>query len=293
MNRRTRISLARRLFAVARPALGVALLCWTASGCQTREAPRVELARQAWDRGEYVQAAHAYESLLADDGDPASPEERCAARFELANTYYLNLRDYPAAARHYSQLLDAAGESSRSDLALQSRRRLAEVQALLKRPREAISEYETLLLLLPDHAERREWRFAVAELYYAEGDYDQAATEFHRVVEGAPYDALAEKTYQRLGGINHHLRKNYDDAIRAYRILSEKTLDDELRRNAKFQTSDCLVQLLRYEEAAETLQSLSPTSEAERAEIRNRIRTIRKRRQTLTPSVEIDWNRKR
>ncbi len=251
----------------------------------------LDAARQAWERAEYPHSAELYAKVLARL--PVNHPDHRTARFELARTYELNLRNMAAAAREYAKLLDELGEGDRSDLARDARRHLAETYGRLKQPREAINEYETLLLLFPELDDRRVIRAEIARLYREQGDFNQAVTEYRKVVENVPFDAAAEDAWQRIANISNFIQRKYDVAIDAYRILSEKSGNAAVRRTALLQIAECQVQLLRYEEAVETLRGITGLNETEQTEVRNRIRTIRKLRQTSAPPPEVDWSKKR
>lgn len=258
--------------------------------CRKKEDISLDAARQAWEQADYPRAAQLYENVLTRF--PADHPDHRTARYELARTHELNLRNAGAAAREYAKLLDELGENDRSDLARDARRHLAETYVRLKQPREAINEYETLLLLFPDLPDRRTVRAEIARLYRDQGDFNQAVTEYKKVVENALFDAATEDAWQRIANIDNFILRKYDEAIDAYRTLSEKSTSPAVRRTATLQIAECQVQLLRYEEAVETLRGVTGLNEAEQAEVRNRIRAIRKLRQTSAPPPEIDWARK-
>ncbi|MBX7219682.1 MAG: tetratricopeptide repeat protein [Blastocatellia bacterium] len=263
------------------------------SACRSQvKTPSLEEARQAWDKDDFQKAARLYEAYLAEQSTGPADQRR-TARFELANTYFYNLRDFRAAVRQYSQLVAELGENARTEEAMQARQRLAEAYTHLGLRREAISEYESLLLFFPNLPNQRIIRKTVAELYYDQGDYDQSETEYRRVVEGVAYDAISEASYLRIASIDHRLRHKHTEAIATYQVLAEKSSQPEVRKEALLALADCQVQLMQYEAAMETLHQVPQITPEDKMEVRGRIKTIKKQRKELENRPEINWARKR
>ncbi len=271
------------------PAVLLFSLLWPAPACRRHPRVTIEEARRAWDADRFQDAARLYEQVLAQSRDPDGSAEGRVARFELADTYNFNLHDNRAAARHYAALLKALGPSDRSKQAFDARLRLAEVYARMGEFRDAINEYETLLLFFPDVPEKRALRATIAQLYYDRKDYDQARTEYLRVTTDVPFDALSEAAYQRVAGIDHHLRRKYEEAAATYQILIDKATDPKIRRTAQLDRAECLTQLLRFEDAADLLRSIPQTTPEEKADIRGRLKTIKQQRRELENHPEVNW----
>src|SRR5262249_32396613 len=136
--------------------------------CQAKQERLLVEAREHWHDKEYRAAATCYEQFLQIQGSP----QQLQARSELANTYYLNLRDYTRAEFHYRMLLlEVKDEAANAELTLAAHRRLAELSVKSGRLVQAIDEYEQLFLRAPEQ-ERRELRLTVANLYYDRNDLD-------------------------------------------------------------------------------------------------------------------------
>src|SRR5215470_1580808 len=78
------------------------LLALTLS-CRHSTEESLKRAADAWDSGDYKQAAEEYERFL---GRNPTGEDSLKARFQLANIYYFNLRHYDQARAQYQALLD-------------------------------------------------------------------------------------------------------------------------------------------------------------------------------------------
>jgi tetratricopeptide (TPR) repeat protein len=189
-------------------------------------------ASEAWDSGDYEVAAQEYERYLSEN--PTGPES-LAARFQLANVYYLNLHRYEQARVHYTALLN---EEPSNPEAFKARERLAEVLAELGRSYEAIAEFENLDPL--EANERRRIRLRIAELYVDQKNYNQALTEYEKVTEGGVYDEMTEQAYQRQASVYHIARGQYAQALPIYQKLAAETTNTETRRRALYGISTAM-----------------------------------------------------
>ena len=233
----------------------------TMSACGRSGKSSLNHAAEAWDSGDYEVAAQEYERYLA--ANPGGPES-LAARFQLANIYYLNLHRYDQARIHYTALLN---EEPSSPDAFKARERLAEVLAELGRSYEAIAEFENLDPLDPN--ERRRIRLRIAELYVDQKNYNQALTEYEKVTEAGVYDEMTEQAYQREASVYHIARGQYSQALPIYQKLAAETTNAETRRRALYGISDCYAGLYRFEEALNTLHEIKDDSE--QAHIKTRV----------------------
>src|SRR5262249_57585164 len=121
--------------------LGAAL---AAGACRYSSENALQRASNAWDNGDYEQAAELYERYLEryPDGDAS-----LRARAKAANIYFANLHRYDRAARHYREFLNQAGPGE-PDMRM-VRDRLAESLAELGRSYEAIAQHDNIT---PPHA---------------------------------------------------------------------------------------------------------------------------------------------
>lgn len=237
------------------------ILAMLTGGCGRSGKSSLKHASEAWDSGDYEVAAREYERYLA--ANPGAPDS-LAARFQLANIYYLNLHKYDQARVHYMALLNE--EPSNPD-AFKARERLAEVLAELGRSYEAIAEFENLDTV--DATERRRIRLRIAELYVDQKNYNQALTEYEKVTEAGVYDELTEQAYQREASVYHIARGQYSQALPIYQKLAAETTNAETRRRALYGISDCYAGLYRFEEAIKTLHEIKDDSE--QAHIKTRV----------------------
>lgn len=229
------------------------LLAVLTDGCGRSGKGSLKHASEAWDSGDYEVAAREYERYIAVN--PGGPES-LAARFQLANIYYLNLHRYDQARVHYTAFLN---EEPSNPEAFKARERLAEVLAELGRSYEAIAEFENLDPA--DANERRRIRLRIAELYVDQKNYNQALTEYEKVIESGVYDDITEQAYQREASIYHIARGQYAQALPIYQKLAAETTNAETRRRALYGISDCYAGLYRFDEAIKTLHEIKDDSE--------------------------------
>jgi tetratricopeptide (TPR) repeat protein len=257
------------------------LACALASGmiaCGRSDEQSLSRATEAWDSGDYEQAAEEYEAFLARN--PAG-ETSLRARLQLANIYYLNLRRYEQAVPHYREYLS---QDSSSQDALVARERLADMLADMGRSFEAIAEYESLLP--HDQKERRRIRLKIADLYYEQKNFSQALTEYARVTDGFDYDELSEQAYQREASIHHISRGQYQQALEPYQKLVSLTRDPEVRLRAVYGLVDCNAGLYQFDEAIRILREIK--EEGEQRYVADRISELeRQKREAAQAKSEV------
>ncbi len=258
---------ARPLTLLALVALCILLLL---SGCRSKVS-LLGQAQAAWDRGDYQAATGHYEDFLKT---APSPEQAANVHFEVAKIYYLNLKQYDRAAEHYIRLIEDFPQFPKRE---QAYHQLAECFELTKKPREAISEYESLLIAFPDTPDRRKIRLAIADLY---NDYDQsqALVEYQKVVKDAPYDELSEKAYLRIGGVRY-VRGNFEEAIPVYEAVDQNTKDPIIRRQARERLADCYEGMVNYDKAVDILEH-TESDPNDPGYLQKRIEGIRERQKT-------------
>ncbi len=245
------------------------LLIFSAS-CRSR-GNLISQAQAAWDQGNYDAAVKHYEEFLKET---PSPEQAATAHFEAAKIYYLNLKQYDRAAEHYIRIVEDFPQFPQREQAFLQ---LAGCFELLKKPREAISEYESLLQTFPETPDRRKIRLAIADLYYGY-DQSQSLVEYQKVVKDAPYDEPSEKAYLRIGGVRF-LRNEFEEAIPAYQMVAQNTKDANIRRQARDRLADCYENRADYETAVKILEQTEPDPK-EPDFLQKRIAGIRERQKT-------------
>jgi tetratricopeptide (TPR) repeat protein len=224
-----------------------------AAACRRTSDETLKHANEAWDSGDYEVAAEEYENFLSED--PTS-EKASQARFQLGNIYYLNLGRYDQARMHYREFLSRAPSHADAPVA---RERLAEVLAELGRSYEAIAEYENLNP--QDADERRRIRLRIADLYFDQKNYNQAITEYEKVIEAGGYDELTERAYLREATIYHVARGQFQMALPIYRKLASSSGDPEVQRRALYGVADCYAGLFQFDEAIKALGEIKDQSE--------------------------------
>lgn len=240
-------------------AIAVSLLF--AAACRRTSDEALAQASEAWDSGDYELASEEYENYLREN---PSGDKALEARFQLANVYYLNLGRYDQARAHYREFLSMSPSHADAPVA---RERLAEVLAELGRSYEAIAEYENINS--QDAAERRRIRLRIADLYSDQKNYNQALTEYEKVIEAGAYDELTEQAYLREAAIYHIARGQFQMALPVYRKLAAASDDPEVQRRALYGMADCFAGLYQFDDAIKTLRQIK--DESEQAYITRRI----------------------
>lgn len=226
---------------------------FAAAGCSRSGKESLKRAADAWDAENYESAAQEYEQFLQLE---PTGEESLKARFRLANIYYLNLHRYDQARAHYQEVL--AQDSSYADAPI-VRERLAESLAELGRSYEAIAEYENINP--SDGSERRRIRLRIADLYSEQRNYNQALTEYERVIEGVEYDELSEQAYSRQATIYHIARNQYQKALPIYQLLASRSSDPKTIRRAIYGIADCYAGTFQFDEAIKVLRQITDQDE--------------------------------
>jgi len=236
-------------------AIALLLMAVLAAGaCRSASESALQRASEAWDSGDYEQAADLYEHYLEHYPDG---EASLRARFRTANIYFANLHRYDRAAGHYREFLNQAGPGEPETRTV--RERLAESLAELGRSYEAIAEYENITP--QDQTDRRRIRLRIADLYFDQRNYSQALTEYSKITDESSYDDLSESAYLREASIYQLERKQYQQALPIYQKLSSKTSDSKVRKRALYNIADCYANLFQFEEAVKALRQIKDPSE--------------------------------
>ncbi|MFN7947628.1 MAG: tetratricopeptide repeat protein [Blastocatellia bacterium] len=245
--------------------LSALLLSFTFSACRNRAL--LDEAQQAFESGDYEGATNRYEEFLKQN---PTHDQAGNAHFQAGNIYLFNLKQYDKAVTHYIQFIEG---SPRSPNLLPARQRLAKSYAGMGKRREAISEYENLLIAFPDQVDKRRVRLDIADLYFDQNDLRQARTEYQKVTRDAAYDSLAERADLQIGNISV-LLGDFEDAIPVYQAVVRQSPDKEIRRRASLLLADCYQRTLQYEEAIKVLEQTEPDPKAP-DEIKRRIAAVR------------------
>jgi tetratricopeptide (TPR) repeat protein len=253
-------------------------------GCAVHGATPLERAEMAREAQDYAKAAEFYEEYLREAPDEPPVE---AAQFQVADIYFLKLKQHDRARDAYLAFLSRFPTSGR---VYDARLRLAEVYAASGNPREAISYYEGLIADWPDSPDRRKLRAAIADLYYDEKAFSQAELEYSRVVDGADYDGLTERSLLRIASINYLVRRSPEGAIPLYDRVSTSTDDPVVRRQSLCSLSECYADLFRFDEAIATLARLDDPAEADYVAGRT-AELERQRRSHQEAPPEVDWSK--
>ena len=239
-------------------------------------------ALEARESRDYDRAAAGYEKHLQEHpGDSRSPE----VKFQLANIYFLNLKQYDRARNLYRDFLSEAASSPNAPLA---RERLADVLAETGRSYEAIAEYENLNP--PEDKQRRRIRLRIADLYFDQRNYSQALTEYDKVIEQSDYDDLSEQALLREASIFHLARNQYQQALPVYQRLASSTSDPEVHDRALLGMSDCYAGLYQLDQAIKLLHEIKSASQ--QSYVSRRIAELEQRKHEGTRVPEMHFTRK-
>jgi tetratricopeptide (TPR) repeat protein len=257
------------------------------SACQSKQEIFLARAREQWRQDNYKASAFLYEQFLKLPDN----QSRLQARSELANTYYLNLRNYPRAEFHYRMLLiEAKDEAASAGLTLTAHRRLAEIAVKSGRLDRAINEYEQLITRVPE-TEWRELRLKIANLYYNRNDLDQAELEYLKVVEASPYDNLSEEAYLRIAGIRHRFQQRYHEAVPIYEMIRANTKKESITQTACYGLAECYAADLQYTAAIDSLKQIQKRLSTDKVQqVRRQIKEYKMRRKQMAKLPKVDWS---
>jgi tetratricopeptide (TPR) repeat protein len=239
-------------------------------------------ASDAYQARDYELAAEEYERYLHEHPQSARTAE---IRFQLANIFFLNLKDYSQARVHYRAFLSESPGDPNTELA---RERLAEALAEDGRSYEAIAEYENLNPV--EATDRRRIRLRIADLYFDQRNYSQALTEYERVTDGAEYDELSERAYLREAAVFHLARSQFQQALPVYEKLATHSPDPKVRERAILGMSDCHAGLFQFDQAIKLLREIK--TPGQQAYVSKRLAELENQKREVSRVPEMRWTRK-
>lgn len=217
------------------------------AGCQSRPETLFQQAQRALASDDAERAARLFKEITI-----AAPDEPLAARahYELAQMYYLRLRDVNAAR---DGLLRVLTEYPESPVALSARRLLARLyERELDAPEKALAQYEVLMQGPLDADSEREMLLAIADCRYRLDELE-ASAEAYRKVLALPYEDVTDSAYLRLATIEW-IEGSPDESLRLLRALREKSASDERRYEAAVGEIELLTRLDRFADARRQLE---------------------------------------
>ncbi|WDT77563.1 MAG: tetratricopeptide repeat protein [Candidatus Manganitrophus sp.] len=258
--------------AVSWGAVGLAALfltVWSVWSSAERVPKRyLESAEQKWRADDYLGAVREYEKISEEY--PRSkfiPE----AVFWSGVLYHLYLNDSQKAVDAFQKTIRLTASTPKNTHALSARRYLAEVyEKKYGKLREAISEHEKVMELSDDSDQILESQYKIGELYFAQGNVEQARTEWDLLIKRDPKSRWAPAALYRQGS-SYFIEGRCKEAIGFYRRLIADYSDSDMSPFAKFRTANCLEEGNRAEEALQLYRQLEgryPNKELLEAKIR-------------------------
>lgn len=227
------------------PKVVLVTFVWLAlAACNNHSNRLFSEARRAMEADDYETAARLYQELTIQAPDSPLAAE---AHFELAQIYYLRLRDVDAAK---DILVKMQHDYPDSNVDIEARRLLARLyEEDLQDPHRALKLYRALLAEKLDQSVRRQTLLEVAHCHYRMGELD-ASADSYRLALGLPYHGDADSAYMRLANLEW-LGGSADESLRLLRELEERTSDEDYRHEAMLSEVEVLTSLGRFPAARE------------------------------------------
>ncbi len=227
------------------PKVVLVTIAWLAlAACSDRSNSLFSEARRAMEADNYEAAARLYLEITIQAPDSQLAAE---AHYELAQIYYLRLRDVDAAKDILVKMLDDYPDSS---VDIEAQRLLARLyEEDLQEPQRAVKLYRALLAEDLDENVRRQTLLEIAHCHYRMGEFDASANAY-RLALGLPYRRDTDSAYMRLANLEW-LGGSADESLRLLRELEERTSDEDYRHEAMLREVEVLMSLGRFAAARE------------------------------------------
>jgi len=246
------------------------------TGCSDRAENLYSEAQRAMEADHYEDAARLYRELTIQAPDSVHAAE---AHYELAQIYYLRLRDPDAAKDSLVELLqDYPG----SNVDIDARRLLARLyEEDFEDPHRAAKLYRTLLAENLDGDVRRQTLLDIANCHYRLGELDASANAY-RLALGLPYHPDTDSAYMRLANLEW-LSGSADESLRLLRELEARTDNEDYRHQAMLSEVEVLMSLGQFQAARDRVafaKRVFPDSD-DMAELETRLHATELRHQSL------------
>jgi tetratricopeptide (TPR) repeat protein len=249
------------------------------AGCGSDSRELMSQADANWRKGRYAEAVEINKAVYRLDSRSANAGR---ALLNIANIYYLNLRELKQAIEHYNKLID---EFPGSPEAIQAHRQLAAIYANeVVDLDQAIAQYDRLLLV-QNLEDRQEILLQRADAYLKRGEYDRSLRELRSLEESGAVGHLADQVALKIGSI-YQIQKRYEEAVEPFRKVLTSSCES-CRRHATLSLAETYENLFEFDKAVATLRLLDKTAENE-AFVREEVERLEvKRRQAA--SGALDW----
>lgn len=249
--------------------------------CGDRSEELFSSARRAMEEDNYETAARLYQEVAIQTPDSAFAAE---AYFELAQIYYLRLRDVGGAKDSLVKVLQDYPDSS---VRIEARRLLARLyEEDLQDPQRALKLYRGLLSENLETGTRRRTLLDIGDCQYRMGEHDASANAY-RLALSLPYDPDTDSAYMRLANLEW-LGGSADESLRLLRELQGKTTVEDYLHEAVLREVEVLVSLGRFSTAHERLQIAQDAfpNSADVTELRARLADMEAQRRSLDGESE-------
>lgn len=214
--------------------------------CADRSEELFANARRAIQEDDYETAARLYQEVTIQ-----SPESALApdAYFELAQIYYLRLRDVDSAKDSLVKLLR---DYPNARVNVNAQRLLARLyEEDLQDPQRALKLYRSLLAENIDEDTRLQTLLDIGDCQYRMGEHEASANAY-RLALSLPYDPDMDSAYMRLANLEW-LGGSAEESLRLLRELQEQTTVEEYLHEAILNEIEILMSLGRFSAARERL----------------------------------------
>lgn len=262
------------------------VLAALAAACSSESQRLLDQAETSWRKGNYEEAIQANLNLYQRDG-----RGKYAARalLNIANIYYLNLRQLKEAIEYYDKLTQEFPDNPET---LQARRQLASIYAneeVIRDLDQAIAQYDRLLDA-NGITDRAEIEFQRADAYFKKGEYDRALRALLSLEDSGISGRLAAQTALKIGDI-YQLEKRFPEAIEPFRKALASNCQ-ECRQHAILSLAETYEYLLNFDMAIETIRMLDNTPENVKF-ILNEVERLTRMRKEVERTGSLNWEQPR
>ena len=250
------------------------------AGCNSNERQLLGQAEARWREGNYEDAIR-LNTLLYDRDHQGKYAAK--AMLNIANIYYLNLRQLRKAIEWYEKIAD---EAPGRDEEYVARKQLAAIYDLTGDLTRAILQYDKLLQM-KSLENREEILFARALAYFKTEDLDRALRELRRLEEGGISGHLADQVCLKIGSI-YQIQHKYEDAEGHFQRVSQAGCR-ECRRQAILDLAQTYESLYDFDRAIAAIRRLDPGPENEQFISKEVARLRDKRKRVDTGPVPL-WD---
>ncbi len=265
------------------------LLLWALLGmaafvaaCNSDSRQLAERAEASWRAGNYEDAIR-LNTLLYE----RNPNNQFAAQacLNIANIYYLNLRQIKNAVDEYKKLIQ---EHPKAPETLKAREQLAAIyENELDDLTQAIAQYDKLLEA-NNPENRAEILFKRASAYFNLEDYNRAWRELRLIEDsGEGGSHLLDQVHLKLGNIDQ-IRRQYQDAADYFQKVIHSPCP-ECRRRAILNLSETYEALLDFEGAIKTIRMLDHTPEDKKLADQE-VARLAEKKQRMNSGKLLNWN---